>query len=284
MSKGVDERFWFVPNGDRCGYDAAIFRIGGLRMPKNEQGAYYSDHINRRVTQSIFDAVDFAVDKNLALNWEVVINLHESEAKAAATLFENIRDRFRVWLNYRAKKDGQAVPPVYIYTLEDSNADRPHPHANWLVHVPDAYAAEFRRKLPRWVKRAQGEAGPFDIHCESIKADYVKRLAKYVVKGTDPVFVNHFYLADMAAAQGRIYGRRAGVSPSLAQTARKAAGFKRKRKSFPGWTPSKSAGSASPAPVQVAHRAMAARPGRPSWRGSSAIRESGRPSASLDRA
>jgi hypothetical protein len=54
---------------------------------------------------------------------------------------------------------------------------------------------------------------------------YEKRLAKYVVKGTDERSIRHFYLQDVHAPQGTIIGRRTGISRSIGAKARKLAKF-----------------------------------------------------------
>ena len=237
-------------------------------MPKNQLGAYYSEHINRRVTQSIFDAIEFAVERATPLNRYVVINLHESDQETAATLFEAIRHKFRDWLNYRTRKPGPPARPAYIYAIENSG-ERPHPHVNWLVHVPNHLLKEFDRKLPQWVKKVQGDVGPFDISCEATIETHVKRLAKYIVKGTDPLYVDHFHLREMAEPQGMVWGRRAGVSPSIGREARRVAVFKRrKRRSFPGWTPRPPQAFPRPS-AAIAAIMSGGTAGRASWSGNS---------------
>lgn len=185
-------------------------------------------HINRRVTQSIMRAFDYAKEIDRPLNTYVVIHLRESERQAATTAFKIIRHKFRDWLAYKAKQQRVAIPPDYIYAFENPDDDDV-PHVNWALHVPDRLRAEFEAKLARWVEKVQGRLDPFDIHVQPITPSHAKRLAKYICKGTDAAFVSYFYLDDVHAPQGEIWGKRAGVSPSIGTAIRKEAGFRPRR-------------------------------------------------------
>lgn len=205
--------------------------IGGSKASKNNNGYRPTAHISRRVTQSIFRAFDYAKAIGTPLTLYVVINLHETMAKCAASIFADVRHRFRDWLYYRRRKGQGGTPaPAYIYALENPNDA--HPHANWAIHIPPELEAEFRRKLPQWVMKSQGVCGIHDCHVQPINQDYAKKLAKYIVKATDPAFVAHFHLGDEAADQGTIYGKRAGVSPSLGHAVRREANFRPQRRNY----------------------------------------------------
>jgi hypothetical protein len=187
-----------------------------------------SEHISRRVTQSVFRAFDYAFEIGSPLNLYVVINLHDTMKVSAAAIFEAIRHKYRDWLNYRTKKRGLGiVAPMYIYAME--NPSGTHPHVNWALHVPHDLREEFAAKLPRWIEKAQGKCGPSDCVVQSVREDTHKQLAKYIVKGTDPGFVDHFHLQKVYAPQGQVWGKRAGVSPSLGATVRKVINFRPRR-------------------------------------------------------
>jgi hypothetical protein len=205
--------------------------ISGSKASKTSSGYKATAHINRRVTQSIFRACDYAIAIGLPLNFYIVINLHETTAACATSIFADIRHRFRDWLNYRRRKGCEDTPrPTYIYALENPNGT--HPHANWAIHIPPQLETEFRRKLRQWVMKAQDVCGIHDCHVQPINQDYAKKLAKYIVKATDPAFIAHFYLGDEAADQGTIYGKRAGVSPSLGHAVRREANFRPQRRTY----------------------------------------------------
>lgn len=208
-----------------------ICSIGGCDMTKNVGGkARCTNHINRRVTQSIFRAFDFSRSTGRPLNRYIVINLNETDAACAATLFERIRHKFRDWLNYHNRQSGAPVAPAYVYAFENPEGGRPH--VNWAIHVPDHLLADFLRKLPRWIERVQGSLTPFTYHEQAIDQAYAKRLAKYLVKGTEPAFLEHFYLRELHeehGPQGEVWGKRAGVSPSLGHVVRRSASFRPQR-------------------------------------------------------
>lgn len=185
-------------------------------------GPRVSAFINRRVTQSIFRAFDFGASIDMPPNRYVVINLRERPEAAAATIFQRVRHKFCDWLNYRRRQGHDMPPPAYVFAFENTGS---LPHVNWVLHVPNGFRAEFERKLPGWVRKAQGACGPFDVRCKPV-THTPKSLAKYIVKGTDPAFVDHFYLSAVHAPQGIVYGKRAGVSPALGKTARAQAGFR----------------------------------------------------------
>lgn len=197
-------------------------------MTKNvgARGARITTHIGRRVTQSIFDAFDFAADRGLHLNSYVVIQLRERDAASAATIFTGIRHRYRDFLSYRRRSGLFVPPPAYVYTMENPHGTV---HVNWALHVPAPVAGQFRPKLEGWIKKEQGELDEFVLDLQPIDPNYAKRLAKYVVKGTEPAFIRHFYLDDVAKPQGPIAGRRACVSPSIGRRAREQAGYRRAR-------------------------------------------------------
>ena len=99
-----------------------------------------------------------------------------------------------------------------------------------MVYVADELVAEFNRKLPTWVKKAKGPTvRPFDIDVQEVDGQTYKTLAKYVIKGINPLYVDYLHLGDFAEPQGRVWGRRASSSASLNKAARKAAGFVPKR-------------------------------------------------------
>jgi len=205
--------------------------IGGFKASKNTGGYKATSHINRRVTQSIFRAFDYAEEIGTPLNLYVVVNLRGTDSQSTATIFSEIRHRFRDWLYYkRHTKSEIGLKPSYIYALE--NPRDQHPHANWAVHIPPELESEFRRKLPVWVMGVQGVCGIHDCDVQPINPNYAKRLAKYIVKGTDPLYVAHFYLTDEANDQGTIYGKRAGVSTSLGHAVRRDANFRPQRRTY----------------------------------------------------
>ena len=184
-----------------------------------------TNYISRKAAENVCHAFDYAKHIGQPLNHYITINLRGRHNETApAALFQSIRHKFRIWRVYALKKLGMPTDaPAYVYTLEAPDPD--HPHANWVLHVPAALMEEFHIKLPQWAAKACGEIGPFDVEMQVVDIETDKTLAKYVIKGTDPNYVEYLHLGTVAAPQGRVVGRRVGVSPSISRTARKRAGF-----------------------------------------------------------
>ena len=189
-----------------------------------------SEHINRRVTQSIFRGFDYADHHGRAFNLYAVINLHETFSASPVTIMERVRHKFRGWHRRATKKlFGEHVPAFYAYSIENPNN---HAHANFAVHVAPQLVAQFIKLLPKWLLKSQGVCGEFDVDIQEIEEGTHKGVANYILKGTDPAFLDHFHLTDQREKhgdQGAVYGKRAGLSKYLDTAARNAANFKKRR-------------------------------------------------------
>jgi hypothetical protein len=189
---------------------------------------HYTDVLNRRPAENICHAFDFALYQGTPLNRYVVINFPAPDCDTATWMFAAIRDKFRNWYNRRTKQLYKApLLPKYVYTLENPSGSRAH--ANWVVYVPESLLAEFDRKLSSWSRKVLRREPGFDLKNKSVDQNTYKTLAKYVLKGLDPLYVDYLHLKNFAEPQGRIYGRRACASASLSRASRKAAGFVARR-------------------------------------------------------
>jgi hypothetical protein len=187
-----------------------------------------SDFITRKLAQTIFHAFDFAAYVGRPLNTYAVVIL-DADPKATDRIMQRIKNKCRRWLKRKQQKAGeQENPPLHVYTFECP--DGAQVHVNWVLHLPAAFQDEFRQKMPDWVRKSQGRTPrDHDIIVQGVDPGTDKSLAKYILKGTDPAYVPHFFLEDYAEPQGPIYGRRAGASMALNKAARNAAGFVPKR-------------------------------------------------------
>jgi hypothetical protein len=189
-----------------------------------------TEHISRKMTQNIYRAFDFAKVMGTPLNQSVILQLRETHAQAATTIFDRIRHKYRDWLSHHSRKALKRYSPAYVYTFEAKG----NPHVNWALYVPPELLPEFATKLPKWIAKVQGELGDFDLHRSPIDPSKAyKSLADYILKGCDPAFIEHFHLQlcfALNGPQGTFWGKRAGVSPSLNKTARDAAGYDARRR------------------------------------------------------
>lgn len=212
-----------------------VLGISGRNISKSGKGYTPTDSIKRRVTQLIFRSTDYAIETGTPMNQYVVINLRETSKTSAAMVFADIRHRYRDWLYYirKTRPEILVASPIYTYTLENPSDN---PHVNWTLHIPPELQEEFERKLPRWIEKAQGTCGTADCCIQPINLSYAKTLAKYIVKGTEPDFTEHFHLGKYDREQGIIYGKRAGVSQAIGRAVQKNAGFRPRRPRYPGWS------------------------------------------------
>ena len=191
-------------------------------MTKNN----YTEHIGRRAVTNILHGFDFAKNTGNPINIYVVLHLREKRSATVTTQFTHIRRKFRNWSNYHQKKLGvEPLPPIYTYSFEAPTGSS---HVNWPLHVPEHMIEEFKEKLPKWVDKVTGDLQPYDIDIQHITAGTDKRIANYCSKGVDPMYAEHLHLDEIAAPQGRVYGRRCAVSSAISKAARDNVGFKAK--------------------------------------------------------
>ena len=105
------------------------------------------------------------------------------------------------------------------------------PNTHWLYHVPEGFQGRFIAKMTATLRKLTGvdDLGRA-FHNQAI--DCPGAADKYILKGINPVYAAHFHMT--AVDQGFIPGRgRTFVSHSIGWTARKAVGWKRKRRPGP---------------------------------------------------
>jgi hypothetical protein len=196
-------------------------------MTKNV-GQVGTHHLNPKVVQNAFRAFDYAADTDRKLQLYVVLHFQETPEMCATTIFKKVRHKYRDWLVYKNRQLGRRMTPDYMATFE--NPSEATPHANWVLSLPAEFHNEFERKLPQWLERAQkAPVRPFDIKITKINEGTEKTLAKYVLKGVNPAYVEHFYLEKVYeenGPQGHVVGRRAVISRSLGMRARQATGWR----------------------------------------------------------
>src|SRR4051794_15179109 len=109
-------------------------------------------HINRRVTQSIFRAFDYAHWTGRSFNTYVVVNFDPASKTSPVEAFHKIRHKFRDRLSYASGRLGLGFQTAdYVFAFENQAG---LVHVNWVLHLPPALFADFEVKLPRWLKKS----------------------------------------------------------------------------------------------------------------------------------
>jgi hypothetical protein len=135
--------------------------------------------------------------------------------------------KYRYWLKSRTQDAfGAPLSPMYVYTFENPNGQT---HVNWVVHVPPVLFDEFSVKVQDWAEKTHTTLGDYDIYQKAVNPTTAKTLAKYIIKGVDPIYIEYMHLKNFACSQGQVWGRRATASPALSRAARKEAGYSPKR-------------------------------------------------------
>lgn len=181
--------------------------------------------IRKPVTQRIFNAFDYAESMGKPLNYYVVIHLNDFIGKAAYTAIRELFTKYRRWLEHKRRIGVTNCPPLYVFTQENPNKN---PHLNWCLHIPEELKQEFEAKLIVWISKVEGEPDYHKVRLSEIDHTRYKLLAKYILKGTDPEFIDKFYLRgfyDSKGPQGPVFGCRAGSSRALGVAAIKRAEF-----------------------------------------------------------
>ena len=184
-----------------------------------------SEWIRKRQAQNVLNACNFAHWSGVPLNVYVTILLKDSISQSSTTAFKLIMAKYNPWLAYKRSTGIVDCPPIYIFTHENPNDN---PHVNICFHIPPEIIDDFNLKLPRWIEAVQGEIDCITYKNQTIKDGDDWHVTKYIIKGIDPEFIDHFGLRrlhDDKRPQGIIYGQRAGFSRSLGPAAMKKAGF-----------------------------------------------------------
>lgn len=186
-----------------------------------------SSFINRKVVQTILHAFDFARFIDRPLNQFITIRFDNISPEEAPKAFSAVRAKCSDWLQHKQRSMGLEVePPYYVYSFENPANDTLHVH--WVAHVPAQFEAEFAEKLSQWITRSTKVAPEGqDVCIDEVDPYTDKSLGKYILKGVDPHYADHFYIE--ASEQGPVFGRRATASRALQREARKKAGFVAKK-------------------------------------------------------
>ncbi len=174
-----------------------------------------------------FHAVRFANEEGRGLDLFVTINLSKLGVAAddGCAFISKLRVKMNgAWKYQRDMKGAPLGPFDGLGSHENPDGKR---HVHWMVRVPVSARPWFEVTLTKFLRKMSGveELGT----ALEIKPIYAAgTLAKYILKGVSSDYAAYFHMS--ATDQGVVVGRRTFVSRSLSRTARKAAGWKRKRR------------------------------------------------------
>lgn len=182
--------------------------------------------IGIRPATNVFHGLRYAKDVGRAPDTFITLNLSEVgvDDDHAPRFFSDLRARFRRAWRYQRDRAPEIGPLDEVGSHENPNDIR---HVHWIVRVPPQLRPWLGHTLAKLIqkmthRRDLGSA----LEIKEVVA--LGGLAKYILKGVRPDGAAYFHME--AVDQGRVFGRRTFVSRTLGFSARKAAGWKRKRR------------------------------------------------------
>ncbi len=194
----------------------------GTRLGCNEKRT--TSYINRRPASVLLHSDRVAARIGRLPNIEVQISFWKTKlpSEAISKTFErSIRGRkFSYWS--RPKQAGQRKdfngPPTYAWVIEKGDT---YPHVHWCVHIRPQCLPSFKRQLKKWIDAVPELAEvPFDELVSIRPLPNYSGYKMYICKGMDPAYGNAWNVRN--SSQGRVVGKRSGVSKNLSRAARLA--------------------------------------------------------------
>ena len=175
----------------------------------------YYRHANKYLTaeqvNSIFDACERAYKAGYPLNRFFTIHYDDcADPKRPQAFIVSILEKTRKWLQYRG------LPVAYTYVIENGKYKGIHVHL--LLHIPAHHQIEYKRALRGWLPfewthtRVKVKTIKYPTFGNLSPLDGVYGVLRYMCKALDP---NTPTLGIEPSYQGKIYGRRWGISVNL---------------------------------------------------------------------
>jgi len=187
---------------------------------------YGTHSIGRRAAENALHAIRYAGLTGRPINTHVTISfialgVHDDEAGA---IFRRLQVSLSRWWRYQRKDKGRGIgAPVGVYAHANPAGSR---HVHWLLHLPEDIHEDF---VAAAKKRLGKIAGLHDIgdalHVQQVIQ--VGGVAKYILRGIEPAYAEYLHIR--AADEGTVACRRTGTTRIIGKTARKLAGWNRKR-------------------------------------------------------
>jgi hypothetical protein len=189
---------------------------------------YGTSSIGRRALLNALHAIRYAADIGRAFNTLVTINfatlgLGDDEAGA---IFQELQARVSRWWGYQRDNKGRADLGRIMGVHSHANPAGSR-HVHWMLHVPEWARDEFEEIVAnRLCKLTQTDDLKDALHFLDVK--HAGNMAKYMFKGVDPLYAEHFYMK--AVNEGTVTGRRTGASRACGHAARRDAKWVRKQR------------------------------------------------------
>ncbi len=196
--------------------------------PKKTRGkAKPSTCITAKAAVNLLNGAAFASSIGLHLNTSVTINAACSTRCASGPGFWR-----RINLSLASFAEKHDIPLAYAFALENPPKGGQGLHAHVLLHLPADRHAALRAALAvhltavfAWRPRRPGYV-PLNIKEKVLKPDDTTGCMVYTLKGIDPRVTTYRRLNGQGPEpQGTIHGKRAGLSQSIDQAARRQAGY-----------------------------------------------------------
>ena len=185
-------------------------------------------YVGRRAAENALHAVRYAGEAGRPMNTHVTINFTTLgiDDDAAGTLFRDLQARVsRWWRDQRVRKGRDIGALLGFHTHANPAGSR---HVHWLTHVPAEIAGDFAATVQKRLRKLAGRDDLGDA-LDIRPVGGPGGVAKYILRGIDPAYAGYLHIEP--AHEGLVAGcRRSGVSKAAGRSARKAAGWVRRKR------------------------------------------------------
>lgn len=184
-------------------------------------------HVGRRAAENSLHADRYAREIGRPMNTHVTISFVSLDVAEddAGRVFQQLQARVARWWKDQRERRGRDIGPILSMHGHANPAGSRHVH--WLLHVPAAIASDFAVIVTKRLRKLTGRTELGDaLHIAPV--EHAGGTAKYILRGIEPMFGGYLHIKP--ADEGLVRGcRRTGVSRAASKTARRKAGWKRKR-------------------------------------------------------
>lgn len=171
------------------------------------------EYLTAEQVNALFSACKTAYEMGHSLNRFITIHYDDyADEKRPQTFIKSILEKSRKWLLKRG------LPVAYLYVIE--NGKRKGIHVHLLIHIPPHYQREYKTAMRKWL--------PFEWTRKRINVQTIKYPDYGVISALDGIYGNLRYICKsidpqtpimgiQPKYQGKIYGRRWGISKNLRQ-------------------------------------------------------------------